>query len=118
MLGMFRNRGRPPDPLPIGGYEQPSNEESNHIPVHQLVETPRQLPLPSVRKLEQDVIMQQESNEVANASVEPRSSQQDDNMLNPQERRLILKPQHAPTLWCFSQRLKLQNAFWKEFVEF
>ena len=71
MLGMFRNRGRPPDPLPIGGYEQPSNEESNQIPVHQLMETPRQLPLPSVRELEQDVVMQQESNEVTNAIVEP-----------------------------------------------
>ena len=93
---MFRNRGRPPDPLPIGGYEEPSSEESNQIPVHQLMETPRQLPLPSVRELEHDVVMQQESNEVANAIVEPSSLQQvqhDDNMLNPQERRLILKPQ-------------------------
>ena len=94
---MFRNRGRPPDPLPIGGYEQPSNEESNHIPVHQLMETPRQLPLPSVRELEQDAIMQQEPNEVSNMFVEPSSSQQlqqDDNMSVPQERRLALKPQH------------------------
>ena len=94
--GMFRNRGRPPDPLPIGGYEQPSNEESNQIPVHQLMETPRQLPLPSVREFEQDAIMQQEPTEVSNVIVEPSSSQplqQDDNMLNPQERRLALKPQ-------------------------
>ena len=59
--GMFRKRGRPPDPLPIGGYEQPTNEESTQIPVHQLMEAPRQLPLPSVRELEQDAIMQQET---------------------------------------------------------
>ena len=94
--GMFRKRGRPPEPLPIGGYEQLSNEESNQIPVHQLMETPRQLPLPPVRELEQDAIMQQETTEVNNAIVEPSSSQslqQDDNLLNPQDRRLVIKPQ-------------------------
>ena len=87
--GMFRNRGRPPDPLPIGGYEQPDVEESNQIPVHQLGETPRQLPLPSVRVLEQDAIMQQEQSEIDNAFVESRVSQslqQDDNMLNSQKK--------------------------------
>ena len=81
--GMFRKRGRPPDPLPIGGYEQPSNEESNQIPVHQLMEAPRQLPLPSVRELDQDAIMQQETIEVNNAIVGSSSSQplrQDDNI--------------------------------------
>ena len=96
--GMFRKRGRPPDPLPIGGYEQASNEESNQIPVHQLMEAPRQLPLPSVRELEQDAVMQQEITEVNNALVEPSSSQSlqhDDNMLNPQDRRLALKPQQV-----------------------
>ena len=94
--GMFRIRGRPPDPLPIGGYEQPLNEESNQIPVHQLMEAPKKLPLPSVREFEQDAIMQQEPTEVSNVIVEPSSSQplqQDDDMLNPQERRLMLKPQ-------------------------
>ena len=69
--GMFCNRGRPPDPLPIGGYDQPTIEESNQIPVHQLVETPRQLPLPSVRELEQDAILQQEPSETGNALGEP-----------------------------------------------
>ena len=92
--GMFRNRGRPPDPLPIGGYEQPANEESNQIPVHQSVEAPRQLPLPPVRELEQYAIMQQEPTETSNAFVESsvsQSLQQDDNMLNSQERRLTLQ---------------------------
>ena len=92
--GMFRNRGTPPDPLPIGGHEQPANEESTQIPVHQLVETPRQLPLPLVRELEQDAIMQQEPTETSNVFVESsvsQSLQQDDNMLNSQERRLILQ---------------------------
>ena len=60
--GMFRKRGRPPDPLPIRGYDKPKDEESTQIPVHQLLETPRQLPLPSVRELEPDVVLQQESN--------------------------------------------------------
>ena len=95
--GMFRKRGRPPDPLPIGGYDKPPNEESNQIPVHQLMETLRQLPLPSVRELDQDAIMQHERNEVSNVLVEPSSSQslqQDDNMLNPQDGRLAIKPQH------------------------
>ena len=94
--GMFRKRGRPPDPLPIGGYDQVSNEESNQIPVHQLMEAPRQLPLPSVREFEQDAIMQQETTEVNNVLVELSSSppiQHDDDISNPQERRLALKPQ-------------------------
>ena len=55
-----RKRGRPPDPLPIGGYDKPNDEESAQIPVHQLLEAPRQLPLPSVRELGTDVVMQQE----------------------------------------------------------
>ena len=96
--GMFRKRGRPPDPLPIGGYEQPSNEESTQIPVHQLMEAPRQLPLPSVRELEQDAIMQQETTEVNSALVGPSSSQplqQDDNRLNPQDRRLAINPRQV-----------------------
>ena len=96
--GMFRKRVRPPDPLPNGGYEQPSNEQSNQFPVHQLMEAPRQLPLPSVRELEQDAVMQQETTEVNNALVEPSSSQslqQDDNMLIPQDRSLALKPQQV-----------------------
>ena len=34
--GMFRKRGRPPEPLPIGGYDKPNNEqEETSIPVHQ-----------------------------------------------------------------------------------
>ena len=46
--GMFRKRGRPPDPpLQIGGYDKSSHEESNQIPVHQLRDAPRQLPLPA-----------------------------------------------------------------------
>ena len=91
--GMFRNRGRPPDPLPIGGYEQPTVEENNQIPVHPLVETPRKLPLPSVRELEQDAVMQEPS-ETSNVFVESRVSQslqQDDNMLISQEGRLTLQ---------------------------
>ena len=62
------------------------------------METPRQLPLPFVREFEQDAIMQQEPTEVSNVFVESSSLQplqQDDNMLNPQERRLALKPQQV-----------------------
>ena len=52
--GMFRKRGRPPEPpLQIGGYDKPSQEESNQIPAHQFRDAPRQLPLPAVREFEQ-----------------------------------------------------------------
>ena len=42
--GMFRKRGRPPDPpLQIGGYDRSSHDqESNQIPGHQLRDAPRQ----------------------------------------------------------------------------
>ena len=51
--GMFRKRGRPPDPpLQIGGHDKPSHEERNQIPVHQLRDAPRQLPLPAVGEFE------------------------------------------------------------------
>ena len=90
--GMFRKRGRPPDPLPIGGYDKPSDEESTQIPVHQLLEAPRQLPLPSVRELESDVVMQQEQNVGNDLRVQPFSSQHVDNMSTSQERRLVYDP--------------------------
>ena len=93
--GMFRKRGRPPDPLPIGGYDKPNDDESTQIPVHQLLEAPRQLPLPSVRELEPDVVMQQERDVGNNLSVQPFSSQYVDNMSNSQERRLTLNPLHG-----------------------
>ena len=96
--GMFRKRGRPPDPpLQIGGYDKPTHEESEQIPAHQLREAPRQLPLPSVREFEQNAIMQQERSGLNNAVVESSSSQQvqqDVNMLDSQDRRLTIKPQH------------------------
>ena len=105
--GMFRKRGRPPDPpLQIGGYDKPTHEESEQIPAHQLREAPRQLPLPPVREFEQNAIMQQERSGLNNAIVESSSSQQvqqDVNMLDSQDRRLTIKPQqeqktveHAP----------------------
>ena len=70
--GMFRKRGRPPEPLPIGGYDISSNEESTQIPVHQLLEAPRQLPWPSVREFEP--IAQQERIEGNNELVQPSLS--------------------------------------------
>ena len=96
--GMFRKRGRPPEPLPIGGCDKSSDEESLPVPVHQLLEAPRQLPLPSVRQLEPSVIAQQERNEGNNELVQPilsQSSQHVDNNHNiesSQERRLALNP--------------------------
>ena len=59
--GMFRKRGRPPEPLPISGYDKPSDEEGSPVPVHQLLEAPRQLP--SVRELGPSMIAQKERNE-------------------------------------------------------
>ena len=90
--GMFQKRGRPPEPLPIGGYDKPNDDESTQVPVHQLLEAPRQLPLPSVRELEPDVIVQQEQDVGNNLSVQPFSSQHVDDMSTSQERRLVYNP--------------------------
>ena len=92
--GMFRKRGRPPEQLPIGGYEKPNDGDIGQIPVHQLLEAPRQLPLPSVREFEQDVDMQPEMDTGNNLSVQPFSTHHVDNMSNSQDRRLALNPQH------------------------
>ena len=109
--GMFRKRGRPPDPLPIGGYDEPSNEESSQIPVHQLLEAPRQLPLPSVREFEQIAIMQQERSGLNNAVSDSSSSQllqQDVNMSDSQDRRLAINPEH---LGCALLGLEISGAW-------
>ena len=61
--GMFRKRGRPPEQLPIGGYDNQGENETGQIPVHQSLislEEPRQLPLAPVKEFEHDVVMQQE----------------------------------------------------------
>ena len=89
--GMFRKRGRPPDPpLQIGGYDKPSHEESNQIPVHQLRDAPRQLPLPAVREFEQSTDLQQEQPGFSNAIVESSSlpQQHDVDMLDSHHRHL------------------------------
>ena len=39
--GMFRKRGRPPEQLPIGGYDRLNDEETGQIPDHQSLEAPR-----------------------------------------------------------------------------
>ena len=94
--GMFRKRGRPPEPpLQIGGYDKPSHEESNQIPAHQLRDAPRQLPLPAIREFEQNVVMQQEQPGLSNAIVESSSLQQpqhDVDMLDSRNRRLSINP--------------------------
>ena len=96
--GMFRKRGRPPEPpLQIGGYDKPSHEESNQIPAHQLRDAPRQLPLPAVREFEQNqnAVLQQEQPGFSNAIVESSSLQQqhDVDMLDSHNRRLSINPQ-------------------------
>ena len=96
--GMFRKRGRPPEPpLQIGGYDKPRHEESNQIPAHQLRDAPRQLPLPAVREFEQNATMQQEQTGFSNAIVESSSLQQqqqqhDVDMLDSHSRRLSINP--------------------------
>ena len=95
--GMFRKRGRPPEPpLQIGGYDKPSHDESNQIPAHQLRDAPRQLPLPAVREFEQSAIVQPEQPGFNNAMVESSSLQQqgDIDMLDSHNRRLSINPQH------------------------
>ena len=94
--GMFRKRGRPPDPpLQIGGYDKLRHEESDQIPVHQLRDAPRQLPLPAVREFEQSTDIQQEQPGFSNAIVESSSlpqHQHDVDMLDSHHRRLSQNP--------------------------
>ena len=100
--GMFRKRGRPPDPpLQIGGYDKPRQDESIQIPGHQLRDAPRQLPLPAVRGFEQMEIAEQEQPGFNDAIVESSSSQQqqlDVDMLDSHNRRLIPTPQECSIL--------------------
>ena len=95
--GMFRKRGRPPDPpLQIGGYDNlDQRQEDTQIPGHQLRDAPRQLPLPSVREFEQSTDVQQEQSGFSNAIVElsPLSHQHDVDMLDSYNRRLSQDPQ-------------------------
>ena len=95
--GMFRKRGRPPDPpLQIGGYDNSSQGQENiQIPGHQLRDAPRQLPLPSVREFEQSPDVQQEQPGFSNAIVEfsSLSQQHDVDMLDSHNRRLSQDPQ-------------------------
>ena len=94
--GMFRKRGRPPDPpLQIGGYDRSSHDqESNQIPGHQLRDAPRQLPLPPVREFEHDTDVRQEQLGLNNAMAESSSisQQQDVDMLDLHNRRLAHNP--------------------------
>ena len=97
--GMFRKRGRPPDPpLQIGGYDKSSHEESSQIPVHQLRDAPRQLPLPAVREFEQSTDIQQgqpgSSNAIVESSLLPQQ-QHDVDMLDSYRRRLSQNPRDS-----------------------
>ena len=113
--GMFRKRGRPPEPpLQIGGYDKPSHEESNQIPAHQLRDAPRQLPLPAVREFEQNAVIQQEQPGFNNAIVESSSSQQgqhDVDMLDSYNRLFEEMFLSIRSLFFFSQGLRL-TYFW------
>ena len=96
--GMFRKRGRPPEPLPIGRYYKSSDEESLPVPVHQLFGSAETVPLPSVTELEPSMVAQQERNEGNNELVQPslsQSSQHVDNIESSQERRLAYNPRQV-----------------------
>ena len=100
--GMFRKRGRPPEQLPIGGYENSDQQGVGQIPVHQSLvplEEPKQLPLPSVREFEHDVVMQHEIDAGNNPFAQLRLQQQSDNQQVSQDRRLAYNPLHQRTLW-------------------
>ena len=93
--GMFRKRGRPPVQLPIGGYDNQTEHETGHIPVHQSLiplEEPRQLPLEPVREFEHDVVMQQENDAGNDLSVQPMLPQQSANIPELQDGRLAYDP--------------------------
>ena len=97
--GMFRKRGRPPEPpLQIGGYDEPIQDESIQIPGHQLRDAPRQLPLPAVREFDQVETAEQEQPGFNQAIVESSSLQQqqiDVDMLDSHNQRLIPSPRHS-----------------------
>ena len=104
---MFRQRGRPPEQLPIGGYENQNEQETEQIPVHQPLvplEEPRQLPLPSVREFEQDVVMQQENDAGNNPYVQPMFEQQSSNIPISQDRRVANNPLQAGKKYEVSNR--------------
>ena len=91
--GMFRKRGRPPEPpLQIGGYDQPTQERDNQIPAHQLRDAPRQLPLPAVREFEPDEPIQQGQPGFNQAIVESSSAQHDVDRLDSHNRHLPINP--------------------------
>ena len=86
---MFRNvEDRPIHYQLGGGYNKPNDDQSAQIPVHKLLEAPRQLPLPSVRELELDDGVQQERDEGNKLIVQPVLTEHVDNMLNPQDRHV------------------------------
>ena len=72
--GMFRKRGRPPEQLQVGGYDQPLLvEHSTPLPVHQSLvpfEGLKQLPLQPARELAQDVVMEN-SNDAGSNQQQP-----------------------------------------------
>ena len=57
--GDVSKRGQPPEQLLIGGYDKPNDEEIGQIPVHQSLEAPRQLLLPSVGNLNKMLLCNQ-----------------------------------------------------------
>ena len=108
--GMFRKRGRPPEPpLQIGGYDEPNQNESNQIPGHQLRNAPRQLPLPAVREFDQVEVAEQEQPGFNQAIVESSSLQQrqiDVDMLDSHNQRLIPSNLHFSSFipqWILTQ---------------
>ena len=99
--GVFRKRGRPPEQLLTGGYDNQPENETGQIPVHQSLiplEKPRQLPLAPVRELEHDVVMQQENDAGKDSSVQPMLPQQSANIPKLQDRRLACDPYTPATL--------------------
>ena len=101
--GMFRKRGRPPEPpLQIGGYDEANKNDSTQIPGHQLRNAPRQLPLPAVREFDQVEVAEQEQSGFNQAIVESSSVQQrqiDVDMVDLHNQRLIpSNPQKKSTL--------------------
>ena len=99
----FRKRGRPPEQLQIGGYDdqsQQQQQQQNQIPVHQSLvplDGSRQLPLQPVREFERDVVMQDRNNEEHNLNVNDQVEMQHQasNEQPRQDNMLAFKPQHC-----------------------
>ena len=93
-VSLFGKRGRTPDPIQVGGYDQPRNHQ---VPGHETVSLEDSKPLPAqpVREIGQDVIMGN-GGDIA-ASSKTQLAHQDDVIFEDlpiQQDKMLIREQH------------------------